>query len=112
MYKETGVEYPVYQDGILHDYVALYYRAGDKGAAEKLGATVAKQLESILNYFEKSDPTLAGSADNSSDLWAALDAYFKLHMAAINPETVTRAVIWQLALRNALTPSTTPLLKQ
>jgi hypothetical protein len=87
MYKETGVEYPVYQDGILHDYVALYYRAGDKGAAEKLGATVAKQLESILNYFEKSDPTLAGSADNSSDLWAALDAYFKLHMAAINPET-------------------------
>ncbi|MFN5911272.1 MAG: hypothetical protein ACK45H_08065, partial [Bacteroidota bacterium] len=86
-YKETGLDLPVYQDGILHDYVALYYRAGNKKAAEKLGAVVAGQLESILNYFEKSDAYFAGNAENSSDLWASLDAYFKLHMAAIDPVT-------------------------
>jgi hypothetical protein len=86
-YSETGLNLPVHQDGILHDYVALYYRAGDKASAEKLGDIVAGQLETIIKYFEKSDAYFAGSAENNPDLFAAMDAYFKLNMAATNPET-------------------------
>ncbi len=85
-YRSTGVEMTIYQDGILHDYVAILYRAGDKKAAEELGKEVARQLESILNYFAKSNAYFAGSADNSEDLYAALDAYFKLHVSSLDPE--------------------------
>lgn len=86
-YNETGLGLTVHQDGILHDYVALLYRAGDKAAAEKLGAEVARQLETIINYFEKSDPYFAGNPENSSDLYAAMDSYFKLYVSAMNPAT-------------------------
>jgi hypothetical protein len=63
------------------------YRSGDKKTAEELGAVVAKQLESIINYFEKSDAYFAGNPENHSDLLSALDSYFKLHMSAIDPVT-------------------------
>jgi hypothetical protein len=86
-YSETGLNLSVYQDGILHDYVALLYRAGDKESAEKLGAEVARQLESIINYFEKSDAYFTGNPENSSDLYAAVDSYFKLYVSAMNPAT-------------------------
>jgi hypothetical protein len=84
-YRATGVEMTVYQDGILHDYVAILYRAGDKKAAEELGKEVARQLETILNYFAKSKANFAGSLDNSEDLYSALDSYFKLHVSALDP---------------------------
>jgi hypothetical protein len=86
-YNETGLGLTVHQDGILHDYVALLYRAGDKASAEKLGAVVARQLETIINYFESSDAYFAGNPENSSDLYAALDSYFKLYVSAMNPVT-------------------------
>ena len=86
-YTGTGVPMNSYQDGILHDYVSMLYRSGDKKTAEELGAVVAKQLESIINYFEKSDAYFAGNPENHSDLLSALDSYFKLHMSAIDPVT-------------------------
>lgn len=85
-YSNGGVSLTAYSDGVLHDYVGILYKAGDKKAAEKLGQTVADQLESIFRYFEKSDAYFAGSQQNSNDLYAALDAYFKLHIVAIDPE--------------------------
>jgi hypothetical protein len=85
-YQATGVEMTTYQDGILHDYVAILYRAGDKKGAEELGKEVARQLETILNYFAKSKANFAGSLDNSEDLYSALDSYFKLHVSALDPD--------------------------
>lgn len=70
----------VYQDGNIHEYVALLYSAGDAKAAEELGMKVADQLESTINFFVKNDPKFA--ARNPSDLSAALNAYLTIHMSA------------------------------
>jgi hypothetical protein len=59
----NGMEYAQYQDGVLQDYVGLLYRSNDKAGAEKLGAEVARQLESILGYFKHSDAEHAGNND-------------------------------------------------
>ncbi|MCE2712627.1 MAG: hypothetical protein LW688_08815 [Cryomorphaceae bacterium] len=84
-YANGGVDYPAYSDGIVHDYVGMLYRAGDKKGAEQLGNKVAEQLESILNYFAQSDPYFTGNPENSGDLFAALDAYFKMYAFAADP---------------------------
>jgi hypothetical protein len=86
-YMLEGVSFPSYNDGILHDYVSLLYRAGDKKSAEKLGQIVANQLESIIKYYELSNAAIALSNSNTSDLYAAMDAYFVLNEAANNPLT-------------------------
>jgi hypothetical protein len=85
-YTNGGVEYAAYTDGILHDYVGILFRAGDVKGAEKLGNIVADQLESIFSYFAESDPYFAGSQENTGDLYAALDAYFKMYSFAADPE--------------------------
>ena len=85
-YNNGGVQTDGYSDGVLHDYVGLLFKAGDKKGAENLGATVASQLESIFNYFEKSDAYFAGSQKNAIDLFAALDAYLKIYLSANDPQ--------------------------
>ena len=87
-----GRKYPntntaIYRDGNLGGYVELYYRLGAKDKAEALGAEVASQLESIIDYYLKSDPNFAGSSFNNKDLFAALENYMNLMMAANNPES-------------------------
>jgi hypothetical protein len=79
-----GVSYESYSDGILHDYVGVLYRAGDKKGAEKLGLEVARQLESVFNYFDKSDAEYA--AINKMDLISALNNYFVLATFASDRE--------------------------
>lgn len=79
-----GVSFESYSDGVLHDYVGILYRAGDKAGAEKLGAQVADQIESILNYFEKSPAVFA--ANNKVDLVSALNNYLLLATFANDPE--------------------------
>ena len=86
-YMLENVQIPSYSDGILHDYVGLLYRSGDKKSAEALGQTVADQLESIMKYYELSHPALVFSNDNTSDLYAALDAYFVMYQASNDPLT-------------------------
>ena len=86
-YSTGSAEFEAYSDGILHDYVTILYRAGDKKGAEQLGNVVADQLESIFRYFEKSDPYFAANPENTGDLYAALDAYFKLYSVVLNPES-------------------------
>jgi hypothetical protein len=85
-YTNGGASLDRYTDGVLHDYVRLLYRAGDKKAAEELGLIVAQQLESIIRYFEMSAAQFAGSPENTGDLYAALDAYFTLHLASMEPQ--------------------------
>ncbi len=75
-----GGEYSSYTDGSLHDYVGLLYRAGDKESAEKLGIQVAKEIETILNYFENSSAMTMYR--NREDLIAALHNYMTIAMMA------------------------------
>ena len=83
-YSLGGQKIRAYSDGILHNYVRLLYVAGDKAAAEKLGKTIADQLESIMNYYEKTDVRIIARNDNTSDLYAAMDAYFKMNEIALD----------------------------
>ncbi len=85
-YNNGGAELNAYKDGILHDYVKILFKAGKKAEAEKLGLIVANHLESTLNYFAKTTPAIASNPDNTKDLYAALDAYFNLHLTAIDQE--------------------------
>jgi len=83
-YNVGSVPFEAYSDGILHDYVGILLQAGDKKAANKLGLEVARQLESILAYFEKSDAFFAGK--NSKDLFATVDTYLKLTSIVMDPQ--------------------------
>jgi hypothetical protein len=84
-YSNGNAEFSAYSDGILHDYVGILYRSGDVQGAEKLGNKVADQLESVFSYFAESDAYFAANPENSGDLYAALDAYFKMYALASDP---------------------------
>ncbi len=83
-YNVGSLQYEAYSDGILPDYVALLFQAGQKKAANDLGLEMARQMETIFGYFENSDVFFAGS--NSKDLFAALDNYFKISAACYDPQ--------------------------
>lgn len=82
VYEVDGLKLTKYSDGVLHDYVGILYMVGDKKGAEKLGMTVADQLESIIAYFDKSDVAISMTSKNTDDLYAALDAYLKMMSSA------------------------------
>jgi hypothetical protein len=83
---ENGQEVKLkgYVDGELHNYVTLFYEAGDVKSAEKLGETVAGQLESIIKYFDESDVEFMTEGRNREDFLAAMHAYYVLNTSAIN----------------------------
>lgn len=81
-YSINGKELRAYSDGVLHDYVAVLYMVGDNEGAEKLGMTVADQLESIFNYYEHSNVAISAKSGNTDHLYAALDAYLKMMSSA------------------------------
>lgn len=81
----NGAEYNQYRDGVLQDYVGLLYRANDKEGAEKLGAEVARQLESIMGYFKHSRANFATA--NHSDYVSAVINYATIHKSAGDPQS-------------------------
>ena len=85
-YRNGALTFNAWSDGILHEYVGILFRAGDAKGAEKLAATVAGQLESIFMFFEMSDVHFSSNPENTGDLYAALDAYFKLYTACADPD--------------------------
>jgi hypothetical protein len=80
----AGVPYASYDDGILHEYVGILYRAGDVKAAENLGLKVIRHLESIFTYFDASKGEFA--MQNKSDLISALNNYMLLATYAADTE--------------------------
>lgn len=68
--------------GSLHEYVQLYYLAGDKKKAEELGQKLLKNFHSVFAYFDHSDAEFAGNPENAEDLIAAMDACFKMNALA------------------------------
>jgi hypothetical protein len=85
-YEFNGTTLKSYTDGILHEYVQLYFQAGAKKEAVKLGLVVAEQLESIMDYFEHSDVKIAANPANTPDLYAAIESYFQMHVTTLDPE--------------------------
>jgi hypothetical protein len=77
-----GQEVKAKSSGCLHEYVQLYFMAGEKNKATKLGMKLADNYETIFNYFEHSDGVYAGNPENAEDLYAALDACFKMYVIA------------------------------
>jgi hypothetical protein len=75
-----GEKYSVYSDGSTQDYVSMLFRAGDFEYGNKLGMEIADQIESILNYFEKSPAMF--SVNNKMDLVSALNNYMVIAMGA------------------------------
>jgi hypothetical protein len=72
--------------GCLHEYVQLYFMTGDKSRATKLGLKLLDNYETIFRYFEHSDGLYAGNPENAEDLYAALDACFKMYIIANDPQ--------------------------
>jgi hypothetical protein len=72
--------------GCLHEYVQLYFMAGEKNKATKLGMKLVDNYESIFRYFENSDAVYAGNPENAEDLYAALDGCFKMYIIANDPK--------------------------
>ncbi len=85
-YRNGALKFNAWSDGILHEYVTILLRAGDSKGAEKLATVIAGQLESIFMYFEMSDVHFSSNPENTGDLYAALDAYFKLYMSCSDPD--------------------------
>lgn len=81
-----SVKVSAYGDGTVPEYVAVLFTAGDKKAANDFGLKVAKQLESIIKYFEVSEIDFSASQQNTPDLYAALDNYFTIMMIAMDPK--------------------------
>lgn len=86
-YMVNGTRMRGFTDGILHEYVDVFYMAGDKEAARKLAKTLVDQYESIFEYFEKSDARITGDIDNVKDMYAALEAYFVVYGAVSNEDS-------------------------
>jgi hypothetical protein len=78
-YKDGNREKQSYQDGVIQDYIELFYEAGDVKSAEKYGKAIARKVESVINYFLTSDIRFVASAENSQDFYANLDAFMKLY---------------------------------
>jgi hypothetical protein len=86
-YELNGRTIKAWDDGVLHEYVQTYFTAGDEKAGTELGMIVADQLESIIDYFANSDVEVSASPLNTPDLYAAIEAYFQMHIAVIDPDS-------------------------
>jgi len=83
-YSYQGEEANAKCSGSLHEYVQLYFLAGNKKKATDLGLKLMANYESIFAYFENSSSSFAANPENNEDLIAALDACFKMHFVAAN----------------------------
>jgi len=89
--------------GSLHEYVQLYYLAGQKSKAEALGTKLLANYKSIIAYFEHSDAEFAGNPENAEDLIAAIDACFKMNDLAQNPRYGNSSSAFSKSLKKEIT---------
>ena len=81
-YFYKGQELRAKCSGNLHEYVQLYFLAGQEPKATNLGLKLMANYESIFAYFEHSNAKFAEWSGNNQDLIAALDACFKMYLVA------------------------------
>ncbi len=89
--------------GSLHEYVQLYYLAGQKTKAEALGKKLLANFHSVIAYFEHSDAEFAGNPENAEDLIAAIDACFKMNDLAQNPRYGNPSSAFSKSLKKEIT---------
>ena len=89
--------------GSLHEYVQLYFLAGQKSKAEALGTKLLANYKSIIAYFEHSDAEFAGNPENAEDLIAAIDACFKMNDLAQNPRYGNPSSAFSKSLKKEIT---------
>ena len=89
--------------GSLHEYVQLYFLAGQKSKAEALGTKLLANYKSIIAYFEHSDAEFAGNPENAEDLIAAIDACFKMNDLAQNPRYGNPSSVFSKSLKKEIT---------
>jgi hypothetical protein len=85
-FNYQGQDIRAKSSGTLHEYVQLYFLLGEKKKATELGMKLMKNFESIFNYFDHSKATFAGNQENAEDLYAALDASFKMYVIAADKQ--------------------------
>ena len=81
----TQERFASHTDGVLHEYIEVLLLAGDKKGAAELGKTVCDQLESIFNYFDKSNVAITSHKHNMKDFYAAMEAYLTIYEAINDP---------------------------
>lgn len=81
-FKYQGTDYPRYADGIVVDYVQMYYDAGDKKQGDKLGIELEKQYKQSIEYFLNAPYHILLSSMNESHFFSALDAYLQVYAAS------------------------------
>ena len=84
VYNYNGIQVRSMTDGSLHNYVNILFRAGAKKRANEVGMELAGQLESIIYYFLKNDAAIVAHPENTGDLFAAMDSYFKISSDALD----------------------------
>ncbi len=81
-FKYQGGDYPRYSDGVVVDFVQMYYDADANDQAEKLGKELAKQYKQGIEYFLTAPTHIVLSSGNQSHLFTALDSYLQLFAAS------------------------------
>lgn len=81
-FKYQGANYPRYSDGVVVDFVQMFYDADDKKSADKLGLSLEKQYRQNIEFFLNAPPHVTLSSLNQSHFLAAIDAYFQVWGAA------------------------------
>lgn len=66
-----------YSHGNMHSFVRLLFAFGANEEANKYGLTVAKELESIMEFTLKSKPAIA--SQTAEYFFSALDAYLEMY---------------------------------
>ncbi len=84
-YNFNGQDIRAKCSGVLHEYVQLYYVTKNKAKAEALGMALMDDYERIFAYYEHTDVRMSAKPDNVEDLYAALDACFKMYVIAADP---------------------------
>lgn len=71
--------------GTLHEYVQLYFLAGNAKKGELLGLKLMANYESIFNYYKNTNVRISSDYNNIEDFFAALDACFKIRATLTGP---------------------------
>lgn len=81
-FKYQGANYPRYSDGVVVDFVQMYYDADDNVQAEKLGTELAKQYKQGIEFFLNSPSHIVLSSANQPHFFTAIDSYLQLFAAS------------------------------
>jgi hypothetical protein len=81
-FEYQGARFPRYSDGIVVDFVQMYYDADNVPQAEKLGTELEKQYRQSIEFFLNAPAHITLSSSNQPHFFVALDSYLQLFAAS------------------------------